>query len=73
MLNSGDDVGLERPQDSSNGDWSSTVCYRSAKAFTTPRDITLSVAHIAEDAQIERVGCGSWFCELPICQPLLGQ
>ena len=52
-----DDVGLERPQDSSNGDWSSTVAMRSAKlAHKAPRDIaTALVAHIAEDAQIERV------------------
>ena len=52
-----DDVGLERPQDSSNGDWSSTVAMRSAKlAHKAPRDIAAAlVAHIAEDAQIERV------------------
>ena len=52
-----DDVGLERPQDSSNGDWSSTVAMRSAKlAHKAPRDIAAAlVAHIAADAQIERV------------------
>ena len=52
-----DDVGLERPQDPSNGDWSSTVAMRSAKlAHKAPRDIAAAlVAHIAKDAQIERV------------------
>ena len=52
-----DDVGLERPQDSSNGNWSSTIALRSAKlAHKSPRDIaTILVAYLPKDAQIERV------------------
>ena len=52
-----DDMGLERPQDSSNGNWSSTIALRSAKlAHKSPRDIaTILVAYLPKDAQIERV------------------
>lgn len=52
-----DDLGFERPADTSNGDWSSTVAMRSAKlAHTSPRNIAQAiVAHLPEDPSIERV------------------
>ena len=51
------DLGFERPADSSNGDWSSTVALRSAKlARMSPRQIADAVvAHLPEDASVERV------------------
>ena len=46
-----DDLGFERPADSSNGDWSSTVAMRSAKlARRAPRQIAEAiVAHLASE------------------------
>ncbi|MDO4538102.1 MAG: arginine--tRNA ligase [Coriobacteriales bacterium] len=51
------DLGFERPADSSNGDWSSTVALRSAKlAKCAPRVVAQAIlAHIKEDASVERV------------------
>ena len=51
------DLGFERPADSQNGDWSSTVALRSAKlARCAPRKVAEAiVAHLAPDAAIERV------------------
>ncbi|MCR8908772.1 MULTISPECIES: arginine--tRNA ligase [Atopobiaceae] len=51
------ELGFERPADSANGDWSSTVAMRSAKlARRAPRQIAEAiVSHIAEDASVERV------------------
>ena len=51
------DVGLERPADSSNGDWSSTVAMRSAKlARRAPRAIADAiVAHLGESPLLDRV------------------
>ena len=51
------DLGLERPADPANGDWSSTVAMRSAKlARRAPRDIAAAVlAHLPADPSIERV------------------
>ena len=52
-----DDLGFERPADSSNGDWSSTVAMRSAKlARRAPRQIAEAiVAHLASDPSVDRV------------------
>ena len=52
-----EDLGLERPADAANGDWSSTVAMRSARlAHCAPRKIAEAiVARIAEDASVERV------------------
>ena len=49
--------GLERPADSSNGDWSSTVALRSAKAARmAPAKIAAAlVEHMPADASVERV------------------
>ena len=51
------DLGFERPADTSNGDWSSTVAMRSARlAHRSPRDIaTAIVAHLAADDAVSRV------------------
>ena len=50
------DLGLERPADPANGDWSSTVALRSAKlAHKAPRAIAEAiVAHLPESPEIER-------------------
>ncbi len=52
-----DDLGFERPADTANGDWSSTVALRSAKlAHRAPRQIAEAiVAHLASDPSVERV------------------
>jgi arginyl-tRNA synthetase len=51
------DLGLERPADSSNGDWSSTVALRSAKlAHCAPRKVADAiVAHIPADDAVDRI------------------
>jgi arginyl-tRNA synthetase len=51
------DLGLERPADSSNGDWSSTVALRSAKlAHCAPRRVADAiVAHIPADDAVDRI------------------
>ncbi len=51
------DLGLERPADSANGDWSSTVAMRSAKlAHMAPRAIADAiVAHMAASPEIDHV------------------
>ena len=51
------DLGLERPADSANGDWSSTVALRSAKlAHKAPRAIAEAiVAHLPKTDEVERV------------------
>lgn len=51
------DLGFERPADSANGDWSSTVALRSAKlARCAPRSVADSIAaHLAEDESVDRV------------------
>ena len=51
------DVGLERPADTANGDWSSTVAMRSAKlARRAPRQIADAiVSHMEADASISKV------------------
>ena len=48
---------FERPQDTSNGDWSSTLAMKSARlAHMAPRKIAEAiVAHLADDEAIERV------------------
>ena len=52
-----DDVALERPADTSHGDWSSTVALRSAKlARMAPARIASSiVAHMPSDPALEKV------------------
>lgn len=52
-----DDLGFERPADSTNGDWSSTVALRSAKlARCAPRKVAEAiVAHLAPSDAIDRV------------------
>ncbi|MGI6755797.1 MAG: arginine--tRNA ligase [Atopobiaceae bacterium] len=52
-----DDLGFERPQDTSHGDWSSTVAMRSAKlAHMAPRAIAEAiVGHLDSDAAVEKV------------------
>ena len=52
-----DDLGLERPADSGNGDWTSTVALRSARlAHRSPRDIAQAIVnHMASDPGVERV------------------
>ena len=57
------DLGFERPADSSNGDWSSTVAMRSAKlAHCAPAKIAAAiVAHMPADpclAKVEVAGPG---------------
>ena len=51
------DLGLERPADPANGDWSSTVALRSARlARRSPRQVAEAiVAHMDEDPSVERV------------------
>lgn len=51
------DLGFERPADTSNGDWSSTVAMRSARlAHTSPRSIAQAiVAHLPQDPGISKV------------------
>ena len=51
------DLGLERPADPANGDWSSTVALRSAKlAHMPPRAIAEAiVAHLPASDSVERV------------------
>ena len=50
------DLGLERPADPTNGDWSSTVAMRSAKlARRAPRQIAEAiVSHLPSDPSVER-------------------
>lgn len=52
-----DDLGIERPNDAGNGDWTSTAALRSAKlARMAPRAIAEAlVAHLPADASVERV------------------
>lgn len=51
------DAGLERPNDTSHGDWTSTVALRSAKlAHMKPRDIASAIAkHIEGSKEIDKV------------------
>lgn len=51
------DVGLERPNDTSHGDWTSTVALSSAKlAHMKPRDIASAIAkHIEGSKEIDKV------------------
>ena len=51
------DLGLERPADPANGDWSSTVALRSAKAARrAPRAVAEALlAHLPADPALERV------------------
>ena len=51
------DLGFERPADSANGDWSSTVALRSAKlAHCAPRKVAEAiVSHLHADASVSRV------------------
>lgn len=51
-----EDLGLERPADPSNGDWTTTLAMRAAKlARKSPRDIaTALLEHLPEDAAVER-------------------
>ena len=52
-----DDLGFERPADSANGDWSSTVAMRSARlAHAAPAKIAAAiVAHMPADACLAKV------------------
>ncbi len=52
-----EDLGFERPADSSNGDWSSTVALRSAKlAHRAPKQIAEAIlAHLPSDPSVDRV------------------
>ena len=52
-----DDCGIERPADTSHGEWTSTMAMRSAKlARTAPRKIADAViAHLPADENIEKV------------------
>ncbi|WP_077598110.1 arginine--tRNA ligase [Olsenella urininfantis] len=52
-----EDCGVERPADTSNGDWSSTVAMRSARlAHMAPAKIAQAiVAHMSEDASVAKV------------------
>ena len=51
------DMGFERPADSTNGDWSSTVAMRSARlAHCAPAKIAAAiVAHLPEDPAVAKV------------------
>ena len=51
------DLGLERPADPTNGDWTSTVAMRSAKlAHMAPRAIAAAILeHLPQDPAVERV------------------
>ena len=50
------DLGLERPADPANGDWTTTLALRSAKlAHKAPRDIAAAIAsHMPQDPSVER-------------------
>ena len=52
-----DDYALERPADTSHGEWTTTLAMKSAKlAHCAPRKIAEAiVAHLPEDASIEKV------------------
>lgn len=52
-----EDCGIERPADTSHGEWTSTCAMRSAKlAHKAPRQIAEAiVAHMPQDADIEKV------------------
>ena len=52
-----EDCGIERPADTSHGEWTSTMAMRSAKlAHTAPRKIAEAVvAHLPQDPAIEKV------------------
>ncbi|MGI6231078.1 MAG: arginine--tRNA ligase [Tractidigestivibacter sp.] len=52
-----DDLGLERPADANNGDWTSTIALKSARlAHRSPRAIAQSIVdHMASDPAVERV------------------
>ncbi|MEE0028368.1 MAG: arginine--tRNA ligase [Atopobiaceae bacterium] len=52
-----EDLGFERPADSSHGDWSSTVALRSAKlARCAPRKVAEAiVAHLEDDGTLDHV------------------
>lgn len=52
-----DDLGFERPADTANGDWSSTVAMRSARlAHTSPRAIAQAiVSHLPQDPSVAKV------------------
>jgi len=52
-----DELGVERPADSSNGDWTSTVALRSARpAHMSPARIASAiVAHMPESPSLSRV------------------
>ena len=52
-----EDLGVERPADSSNGDWSTTVALRSARlAHMAPAKIAAAiVSHMPEDPQVSKV------------------
>ena len=52
-----DDCGIERPADTSHGEWTSTVAMRSAKlAHCAPRKIAEAVvANLPQDAAVEKV------------------
>ena len=51
------DLGLERPADSSHGDWTSTVALRSAKAARmAPRAIAEAIAkHLPDSPEVDHV------------------
>lgn len=51
------DCGIERPADSGNGDWTSTVALRSARlAHMAPAKIATAIAaHVADDPRVEKV------------------
>ena len=50
------DLGLERPADPANGDWTTTLALRSAKlAHKAPKDIAAAIAsHMPQDPSVER-------------------
>ena len=52
-----DDYALERPADTSHGEWTTTLAMKSAKfAHCAPRKIAEAiVAHLPEDASVEKV------------------
>ena len=75
-----DDCAIERPADTSHGEWTSTMALKSAKlAHCAPRKIAEAiVAHMPEDPAIEKVeiagpGFINFYSPLPSRMPSLAR
>ncbi|MDY2777105.1 MAG: arginine--tRNA ligase [Collinsella sp.] len=75
-----DDCGLERPADTSHGEWTSTMAMKSAKlAHCAPRKIAEAVvAHMPEDVSIDKVevagpGFINFYLSAAACNAILAE